>query len=74
MAKGRTFERSLARLTEIVEALESETTSLADAMKLYEEGITLSQACRLELEQAELKITELRSRADGELAEEASNL
>lgn len=69
MAKARSFERSLERLTEIVEALENDSTSLADAMKLYEEGIELSQSCRRELEQAELRITELRARAEGGLAE-----
>lgn len=71
MAQKRSFETSLARLTEIVEALESDTTSLADAMKLYEEGIELSQACRRELERAEQKITQLRQQADS-VAEEAN--
>lgn len=70
MPKPRTFETSLTRLTEIVEALENDGTSLADAMKLYEEGIALSQACRRELESAELRITELRARAEGGFTEE----
>jgi exodeoxyribonuclease VII small subunit len=65
MPKPRTFEDSLGRLTEIVEALEHDGTSLADAMKLYEEGIALSRTCRKELENAELRITELRARAEG---------
>ena len=69
MAKAPTFEQSLARLTEIVEALEHDGTSPADAMKLYEEGIALSQSCRRELERAELRITELRARAEGGLEE-----
>ena len=65
-----TFEESLERLATIVEALESDGTSLADAMKLYEEGVTLSQTCRRELESAELKITELRARVEGGFREE----
>jgi exodeoxyribonuclease VII small subunit len=69
-ARQRNFESSLSRLTEIVEALENDGTSLADAMKLYEEGIALSQACRKELENAELRITQLRARAEGGLEEE----
>ncbi len=69
MAKARTFETSLSRLTEIVDALEHDGTSLADAMKLYEEGIQLSQSCRRELEQAELRITELKARAEGGFSE-----
>lgn len=64
MAKGTSFEASLKRLAVIVDALESDATSLAEAMTLYEEGIELAQQCRKELEVAELKITELRTRAD----------
>jgi exodeoxyribonuclease VII small subunit len=70
MKKDPTFEESLNRLTVIVEALEHDGTALAEAMKLYEEGIELSQRCRRELEQAEQKITELRTRAEGEFSEE----
>lgn len=70
MAKQKTFESALLRLTEIVEALENDGTALADAMKLYEEGIALSQSCRRELENAEMRITELRSRAEGGFIEE----
>ncbi len=73
MAKQKTFETALLRLTEIVEALENDGTSLAEAMKLYEEGIALSHSCRRELEQAEMRITELRSRAEGGLVEEAAD-
>lgn len=73
MANDQTFENSLARLTEIVERLENDGTSLADAMKLYEEGIALSRSCRTELESAELRITELRARADGGVTESAFN-
>lgn len=61
----QSFERSIDRLAKIVETLERDNTSLAEAMKLYEEGIALAQACRKELESAELKITELRARAEG---------
>jgi exodeoxyribonuclease VII small subunit len=70
MKKEATFEESLNRLTVIVEALEHDGTALAEAMKLYEEGIELSQRCRRELEEAEQKITELRARSEGEFSEE----
>ena len=73
-ARQRNFETSLLRLTEIVEALENDGTSLADAMKLYEEGIALSQECRRELENAELRITELRARAEGGFTEDLLEL
>ncbi len=74
MAKKQSFEQSLERLADIVEALEREDTSLADAMKLYEEGIALSTHCRTELETAEVKITELRATQTGELIEEEIDL
>ena len=70
----RTFEESLDRLANVVEALENDGTSLAEAMALYEEGITLAQSCRRQLEQAELKITELRAKTEGGFAEEEIEL
>ncbi|MCC7437606.1 MAG: exodeoxyribonuclease VII small subunit [Armatimonadetes bacterium] len=66
--KQRSFEESLERLTQIVETLESESAPLSEAMKLYEEGILLSQSCRQELRLAELKVEELKERMDGELS------
>lgn len=70
----RTFEGSLERLATLVEALENDGTSLADAMALYEEGIALAQTCRRQLEEAELKITELRARTEGGFTEEPIDL
>ncbi len=64
--KTVSIEDSLDRLEQIVESLESDRTRLADAMKLYEEGIKLADACRKELEQAELKVTQLQADAAGE--------
>ena len=37
------FERSLARLEEVVRKLESPQLSLDEAMKLFEEGVALSR-------------------------------
>ena len=74
MKKEKPFEESLERLAEIVEALENDGTTLATAMTLYEEGIALAQRCRRELESAELKITELKARAEGGFQEEALEL
>ncbi len=74
MADTPTFEQSLARLAEIVHLLENDATTLDDGMKLYEEGIVLSRTCRKQLEQAELKITELRENADGSTEERPTDL
>ncbi len=60
------FESSLHRLEEIVELLEQSGIPLDEALKLYEEGVALSQSCVEKLRQAELKIKKLgRSSAGG---------
>lgn len=50
MSKERTFEESLKLLEEIVEKLEDQNTSLDDAMKLFSEGVMLSEECSKKLE------------------------
>jgi exodeoxyribonuclease VII small subunit len=64
------FERSLARLEEVVRRLESPQVSLDDAMKLFEEGVTLSRECQKQLEEAEGRVEILLKKADGKLAPE----
>ncbi len=57
MAKtAKTFEESVARLEEIVRALESGSVGLDESLKLYEEGIALVRACNKKLDAAEQKI------------------
>ena len=64
------FERSLARLEEVVRLLESPQLSLDEAMKLFEEGVALSRECQKQLEQAEGKVEILLKKADGKLVAE----
>lgn len=64
------FEKSLKRLEEIAELLDNEGIGLDESVKLYEEGIKLSQICYGRLKDAELKITELKSQLEKELGEE----
>ena len=45
----KTFESQLARLEEIVSALEAEQTDLDASVKLFEEGMALSQALSAKL-------------------------
>lgn len=59
-----TFEEMLKRLQEISEELEGNEIGLDNSIKLYEEGIKLSKACSKKLEEAELKITELKKTLD----------
>jgi exodeoxyribonuclease VII small subunit len=64
------FERSLARLEEIVRKLENTNLSLDDAMKLFEEGVALSRDCQKQLEQAEGRVEVLMKKAGGEMTAE----
>jgi exodeoxyribonuclease VII small subunit len=61
------FETSLHRLEQIVKKLEAGDLALDDALKLFEEGIQLSQHCQKQLEEAENKVEILLKKADGKL-------
>ena len=61
------FEASLHRLEQIVKKLEAGELVLDDALKLFEEGINLSQQCQKQLEEAENKVEILLKKADGKL-------
>ena len=50
------FEEQLTALESVVERLERGELSLEDSVRLFEEGITLSNACKMELEKAEGRI------------------
>ena len=65
------FERSLARLEEVVRRLESPQLSLDEAMKLFEEGVGLSRECQKQLGEAEGRVEILLKRADGNIVAEA---
>jgi exodeoxyribonuclease VII small subunit len=61
------FEKSLARLEEVVKRLESADLSLDEAMKLFEEGVKLSRECQKQLEEAEGRVEILLKKADGKI-------
>jgi exodeoxyribonuclease VII small subunit len=62
----RTFEDSIKRLEEIVEALEHGDVPLDKALNLYEEGIQLSRECTQNLKAAELRIKTLNKDMKGQ--------
>lgn len=53
------FENSLARLSEIVNKLESGSCTLEESFQLFEEGTKLSKSCYTMLETAKMKIDQL---------------
>lgn len=68
-AKKQTFEQQIARLEEIVAALEKGDAHLADSLALFEEGTKLIAACSRQLDQAEQQVVKLMKGADGAPAE-----
>lgn len=63
------FEECLQRLEQIVGELERGDLPLEQALKLFEEGIQLSNSCRQELETAEGKV-EILLKQNGKLQPE----
>lgn len=63
------FEQALARLEEIVRALEVGQAPLDGSLSLFEEGISLVKLCNRQLDEAEQKIKILQSAPDGSMTE-----
>ena len=63
-----TFEGNIKRLEEIVELLEKGETPLEESMKLFEEGVSLTNQCITLLDNAEQKIKKLTEK-NGEVVE-----
>jgi exodeoxyribonuclease VII small subunit len=64
------FEESLKKLESIVEQLEKGDLVLEDSLKLFEQGVNLSAACKQELEAAEGKVQVLVKQRDGTMKPE----
>jgi exodeoxyribonuclease VII small subunit len=50
------FEKAMGRLETIVQEMEKGEVSLEESLKLFEEGIRLSQVCTQKLDEAEGKV------------------
>lgn len=64
------FEESLKKLESIVEQLEKGDLALEESLKLFEEGASLSTACKKELDEAEGRVQTLVKQRDGSLKPE----
>jgi exodeoxyribonuclease VII small subunit len=58
---GLSFEQALNRLDETVKALEAGELTLAEATRLYEEGLKLARVCSEMLAGAELRISRIQT-------------
>jgi exodeoxyribonuclease VII small subunit len=61
------FEESLKKLEVIVDQLEKGDLALEESLRLFEEGVGLSAACKKELDEAEGKVQILMKHRDGSL-------
>lgn len=59
------FEKRLARLEEILQALESDEVELGLALELFQEGVEALRAATGELVQVEAQVQQLVERSDG---------
>ena len=65
MAKKKTFESALKQLESIIEELESGSPDLDKMLKLFEEGMKLTQLCRGQLKEVEERISTIMKDGKG---------
>jgi exodeoxyribonuclease VII small subunit len=61
------FEAAIARLEEIVKAMEGDAVSLDESLALYEEGVALTRRLTRELDEAEQRVQILQRTPEGEI-------
>ena len=64
------FETAIKRLEEIVESLDSKDIELDNALKLFEEGVSLVRFCSNKLDETKKKI-EILTKKDGKIVAES---
>lgn len=69
-AKPESFEKNVEKLDAIVQQLEDADLPLEKALRLYEEGMKLSEVCQKQLQEAEGRIQILMKKAGGKIAAE----
>ena len=68
--ENQTFEASMARLEQIVRAMERGDVALEESLKLFQEGTELVKNCQKLLDEAQLQIKRITTAADGSPIEE----
>ena len=67
MEQKLSYEQALARLEQIIRAMESDKIPLEDSLRMYEEGVSIVRRLSAELDEAERKIKILQQNAQGEI-------
>ena len=68
--QNKTFEESMARLEQIVRAMERGDVALEEALKLFQEGTELVRSCQKLLDDAQLQVKKIMTAPDGSPVEE----
>ena len=64
------FEQSMARLEQIVRAMERGDVALEESLKLFQEGTELVRSCNELLDNAQLQVKMIMTAPDGSPVEE----
>lgn len=67
---NKSFEESMARLEQIVRAMERGDVPLEESLKLFQEGTELVRGCQKLLDEAQLQIKKIMTAPDGSPVEE----
>ena len=68
--ENNTFEANMARLEQIVRAMERGDVALEESLKLFQEGTELVRSCGKLLDDAELQVKKILTNANGDPVEE----
>lgn len=68
--QNKTFEESMARLEQIVRAMERGDVALEESLKLFQEGTELVRSCQELLDDAQLQVKKIMTAPDGSPVEE----
>lgn len=68
--QNQTFEESMARLEQIVRAMERGDVALEESLKLFQEGTELVKNCQKLLDDAQLQVKKIMTAPDGSPVEE----
>lgn len=69
--ENKTFEENMARLEQIVRAMERGDVPLEQSLKLFHEGTELVSCCTRLLDEAELQVSKISTAPDGSPVVEA---
>ena len=67
---NQTFESSMARLEQIVRAMERGDVALEESLKLFQEGTELVRSCSKLLDDAQIQVKKIMTAPDGSPVEE----